>query len=201
MSETEIVVLKVRLHREFVQRRRGQRLENVYPDFNRLPPEVRTPPWSSSPLDWAVYVDQVGWGWVYDNVSGFGFSDEVNPDRGTIYGCIGVCQEFADAAVAMFPDTCEVMDPDEFVVWRTERGMPNADRVRYDHERLMGLSAAVSLAKEVGDQQRLGELVAEARKALDPSDEAPGVSHNRMADWDTFAAKRGIRLKGRRRGA
>lgn len=195
----EIVVLRVRIHRELRQRRRGTRLENVYPDFNTLPEEVRTPPGASSPLDWAIYADQVGWGWLYDNVSGFGFSDEVNPNRDLIYGCIGVLEDFAQAAVEAFPDTCEIMDPDEFVAWRSERALSGIERVRYNHERLAGLQAAIGLAKELEDHATLAELKVQARKALDPDDKFPGINANERLDWDTFARGRGIRLKGRQR--
>jgi hypothetical protein len=192
----DVVALRVKLYRKKRTRRGREMVVNDYPDFNAVvSPESRTI--HGSPVDWSHYVTQAGLGWMYDELSGFGFVDGENADPGMLYGVICVPEAFALEAASGFPERCEILTHDDFLAWHERRIASQMSDVIYDSDHLSGLHAALSLAKEVETSSTAhGNLVAEARRALDPDSGSPGVRRNDRRDIQATIARRGLKLKG-----
>lgn len=213
----ELVALRVKIGRA---KDKQNRMMNSYPDFNKLPPEVR------GGVDWCYYVDQYT-AWHYDKLSGFGEADDYNQDPDMQYGCFCVPKEFADAALAMFPNQVEQLEELDFEDFYDNRAHAHEVEMMYAPDVLNGLRAkygdipaveqdvleeftdATEATKEdklrqfEGRKRRLSQKELEAVdtlakmtpnecKALNPDHPAPGINKNRSRFYKDFKARRGF---------
>lgn len=107
----ELVPLRIKIGRK--QGPKG--MQNDYPDFNAMDSAIR------HDLDWSNYVDTYGTGWHYDKLSGFREADVYNPDAGMQFGMFAVPEDFANAAVAMFPTKVEILTEAQFELFYNDR--------------------------------------------------------------------------------
>lgn len=107
----ELVPLRIKIGRK--QSSKGMR--NDYPDFNAIDSVIR------HGLDWSNYVDTYGTRWHYDKLSGFKESDAYNPDPMIQYGMFAVPEDFANAALTLFPTKVEQLTEAEFETFYNDR--------------------------------------------------------------------------------
>ncbi len=158
--------------------------EADYPNFNSLASVV------AAGVDWSIYVDRQGAGWIYDSSSGH---DDDNPSgrglfdspSGTQLGVILAPAAFVTEAVAAFPAVCSELveaDLEDYFNDYASEGQP--DFVT-DELVLNGIAQR----KATGARIRPGDIA-----ALDPDDDAPGVRRNPLKRWARLKAKKGITI-------
>ncbi len=149
-----------------------------FPSFNELASALR------DNVDWSVFVDKFG-GWHYDQVCGHAEEDVTSP-RGNWNGMLLVPEDFANAAVAAFPDECSILTETEAEKFYEERGHIREPAIREDTERLQAIQAkgALGIAQDQGDLN-----------ALDPDHPAPGLRRNKKKTFAGFKTEQGITVK------
>lgn len=170
-----LVPIKIKITRGA---RSGQ-LVNIYPDFNKLRPEVR------DNMDWSLFFDSKGIGWHYDKLSGFGESDEFNDDPGVQYGCTCVPLAFAEEAVTTFPDLVEIIDEEEFEAFYDDRSHVNEPEEIIDESILNALNVKL----QMGMVQSFSD-----ENALNPDHPSPGIRKNHRKRWADFKNKGKIKI-------
>jgi len=171
-----------------------------YPQFNRLPAEVR------GHLDWSKFFDSHGIGWHYDKLSGFGEVDDGtvpaghrhrNDDPDCWYGATCVPEAFAVAAQAEFPSEVEILTEAEFESFYDDRAHVNEDDESLDTDVLQGILARVQLEEKGIAPAPSAEILAKRARCLDPSDQgARGIRKNVGRKWADFKKRRGVKIKG-----
>ncbi len=150
-----------------------------YPAFNQLPAVKR------AGMDWAKYIDVYGGGWHYDHVSGHK-DDAPESPHGFHFGVMCVPEDFADEAVAAFPES---------VIRLTEVEMADFyDTRSHIHDPEESNSANILQAIYAKRQLGLAESPTDI-KALDPDDPTPGIVKNKNKTWAGHKIERGIKFK------
>lgn len=181
----DLVPIKIKITRGMV----GDKFQNVYPDFNKLPSGVR------EGLDWSHYLDHHGIGLHYDQVSGFGETDEENPDPTCMYCATAVPEAFATAARQMFPLLVSILTEDEF-----EHFYDNRAHVHDPEEKIdKAVVEAMILRKQMEDaglvpQPTVGE-VNRRKRALDPNSATPGIRKNHHRRYVDMKERRAVRIR------
>ena len=135
----------------------GNRREHDHPEFNLIPADLR------GNMDWSHYIDQFG-GWKYDNVSGHDTADDESP-HGVWLGLICVPEAFAEKAVELFPDQCEILDDAKAGDFYEKRHTVNQPEIHED---------------------------ADTANALDPDHPHRGRRRNKTKRWDDYKTERGV---------
>lgn len=149
-----------------------------YPNFEKL--DVI----QSSPMAWTKYVDVQGMGWLYDKTSGH--KDETaNSPRGQQWGMLLVPAEFADQAVAMYPNECTSLTEVEAQSFFEEKAKVNEPHIKADDSVVNALRAK----KEAGLT-----LTQEDLDALDPDKPNPGVVKNQEKKWSDYKVAKNINI-------
>lgn len=152
--------------------------QHDFPAFNNLPSAVR------DGVDWSIFVDRFG-GWHYDQVCGHADEDETSA-RGCWNGMLLVPDDFAQAAVAMFPERCSLLTEVEAEAFYNDRAHVRDAAVREDVTTLQAISAKAALGLEK-DSDDLN--------ALNPDHPAPGRRRNNKKTFAGFKQAMGITLK------
>lgn len=157
----ELVAIQVKLGKH------PNKGEILYPDFNQL--QVV----KDSGVDWMVYVDLYGSGWLYDKKYGHA---ELGPDSpvGTWLGCLLVPKIFADEAIAMYPALVTKLIETEFEIFYDERNQAKTPDEIINKEILEGIKTKQDLELVLTTNQN---------KALDPEDDTPGIVKNKRKMW------------------
>lgn len=155
---------------------RNGRMQNIYPNFNKIASNIR------QGLDWSNYFDQFGLSWHYDRKSGFGDKDTYNPDPNIQYGCTCVPQDFADKAVELFPTLVEQITEILFETFYDEQAHAHEPVDNYSTDVLQALAAKNTLG--------IAQTAHDAR-CLDPTDPCPGIVANKNKTWLLYKARRG----------
>ena len=174
-----LVPLRIKIGRKIGKDDKGNdRPENAYPDFDgQISAATR------EGLSWPYYVDRYG-GWHYDKRSGFGEVDDYNPDPMMQFGVLTVPIAFAEAAVAAFPGTAEIIAEAEFEEFYDTRA--------HAHEAKEFIATEVLNALRAKYGQPTGPLKPDETwdpedvNALDPEHPAPGIVRNprkKLAGW------------------
>lgn len=157
-----------------------------YPDFNKLEAGVR------KNLDWSTYIDRFGIGWHYDKTCGhreFREGDDFGDSFGEHCGCLCVPEDFAKAAVSMFPNDVKFLDETEMQDFYDNKAHVHEAEEHVDEQamkafeikhRVMGMAAMEDVAYLA---------------AIDPENPAPGIRRNRSRYWDDFKGKMNITVK------
>lgn len=156
-----------------------------YPDFNKLPSEVR------NGLGWSKFFDIYGSGMHYDKVDNLG----TGHTHGT--ACVLVPEPFATAAAAAFEEV-EIIDEAEFERFWNDRCTVHLPDEEIDTDYLQGLLAQVQLEKELGITPP-AEVMETRKKALDPADKSQGVRKNEMKRWQDAKKKMKVEIHPRHR--
>ncbi len=149
----------------------------------------RFPPFNDLPLpdkiDWSHYVDQFG-GWHYDQTGLRDHDPDNDSPRGVWLGMLLVPDDFAQAAVTNWPDQCRILTEPECESFYQERVHGRDSEELIDTDRLNGIVAKdnLGLARTAHDS-----------RALDPNDDTPGITINKMKQWAEYKSKRGITIK------
>ncbi len=167
----ELVALKVKIGLD------SKNYHN-FPAFNTLPGAVR------GGVDWSIFIDRFG-GWHYDQVCGHA-DDEVTSPRGNWDGMLLIPEDFANAAVAAFPDTCSVLIESDAEKFYNERGHVRDPAIKEDTQVLQAIQAKVAL----GVEQDQGDT-----DALDPDHPAPGRRRNNKKTFAGFKSTQGFSVK------
>jgi len=149
-----------------------------YPNFNQLQCV------KDSGLDWSKYIDIYGLGWFYDKVSGHQ-DDTPDSPHGMQFGCLTVPEDFAEQAVAMFPEVEEI-DEVDFEIFHNTKATAHLPDEEINKDVLDSIKA----------KQDLGlDLTIDQTKALDPEDNTQGIRKNNMKKWSDRKVVQNIVLK------
>lgn len=184
----ELVALRVKVYLGAAPPDAQGRVGNrwVYPDLDAVPSDLR------GNVDWTAYIDRFGT-MLYDNVCDFNEIDDYNTERGMKYAAFLVPPEFADAAVARFPEHIEVLDETEFEAFHDGRvtvGMPE-EVVQADT--LNAIRAKHGVAS--GPLKATAAMSAFERNALDPDHPSPGIVRNTRKYWKDVKARRQVTIR------
>ncbi len=163
--KTNLVPIKVILTR----RPNG---EADWPNFNLINLAIR----NGKP--WSKFIDGNGTGWIYDKISNLG----TGADHGT--ACTLVPENFADAAVQLFPDKVSIINEAEFDIFYGERAMIRMPTEFLDTDVLQGILARKQL-EDLGEASAPSPEIVEARaKCLDPAEQNfRGIRKNLKKKW------------------
>ena len=149
-----------------------------HPDFNILNCV------KNSGLDWSKYIDINGLGWHYDKQCGHKEEDPTSP-YGIWYGVLIVNKEFADEALAEFPDLIEKLTETKLKDFYDNRAHAHEQDEEID----------IQVVQAIKAKQDLGiSLTSEQEKAIDPTDDARGIRKNKKKKWDDFKTLKGIKI-------
>ena len=128
---------------------------------------------------WSKFVDSDGIGWLYDKVDNLG----TGADYGT--ACTLVPKDFAEAAVALYPEVISIIDEATFETFHDDRAMVKSVIEHLDTEILQGIAARVALEDAEIAPAPSAEIVAARAKCLDPSDQDHrGIRKNMKKTWE-----------------
>ena len=163
--KTNLVPIKVIL----TQRSNG---EADWPDFNVIDPAIR------NNIPWSKYIDSRGIGWLYDKIENLG----TGADNGT--ACTLVPENFANAAVALFPDKVSIIDEATFDTFYNQRATIRMPTEFLDTDVLQGIVARKQL-EELGEALPPSiEIVAARAKCLNPDEQNyRGIRKNLKKKW------------------
>lgn len=157
-----------------------------YPDFNSLSAVIR------KNMDWSKYIDHYGTGWQYDGCCGHADhedGDDFGACRGEWCGMICVPEDFADAAVAAFPNDIRYMTATETADFYDNRAHAK------DAELLIDDSVLDSFAAKHRALNMDPTSDPAYQRAIDPNDGAYGIRKNHHRYFTDFIAKQGITIK------
>ncbi len=169
-----------------------------HPNLNDLP-IIR-----ASGLDWSVWVDQNGSGWLYDHSVGHIQEDAESP-HGSWLGVILLPEAVANEALTAFPLICTKLTEAGLEAFYDNRHAVRQPPELVDQKVMDGLKAAIDANDEALKetpgvprlQVRRSELRMRAAKAADPDDPEPGVKRNPSRQWATFKKQRGYVVSSR----
>jgi len=150
-----------------------------YPDFNQL--QIV----ENSELDWSYYVDVQGLGWEYDKTSGHRENTPSSP-VGQQWGVLVIPEEFANQAIAMFPNDIESINETELEDFYNNKAHIYDDEETVDEKVLHSIKIKQDLEIELTPQQL---------KALDPNDDAPGLRKNKKKKWNDYKNLVDVQIK------
>lgn len=163
--KTDLVPIQVILKR----RANG---EADWPNFNAIESSLR------DHKPWSKFIDASGIGWLYDKVENLGTGAENG------VACTLVPEDFANAAVALFPTIVSILDEADFEVFHDTRAMVRTPIEHLDTDILQGIVARKQL-EDLGIAPAPSQEIVEARtKCLDPSEQNHrGIRKNLKKKW------------------
>jgi hypothetical protein len=175
---TDLVAIKIIIHPKIGEGQKGAK----YPDLNQIDIAIR------KNMGWSVYVDTIGHGLRYDKTENLGLGDATGA------AIAFVEEDFAEAAIALFPSTVKILDDAEAQTFWETRACCMQEDEKVNTDVLNGLSAQRALKVAVG--QDVTELDVKITKALDPLDTTEkGVEKNDEKAFVDFKVKRKLTLK------
>ncbi len=163
--KSDLVPIQVKLYR----RDNG---EADWPNFNEIESSLR------DDKPWSKFIDASGIGWLYDKVSNLG----TGADYGT--ACTLIPEDFADAAVALFPLTVTILSEADFEIFHDERAMVRSPIEHLDTDVLQGIAARKQLEDLNVAPAPSVAIVAARAKCLDPDDQDHrGIRKNLKKTW------------------
>ena len=172
----ELAAIKVKIG---IKQTGGKAGQHQFPVFGQLPAVL------ASGMDWSRYVDVHGEGWHYDKVSGHRDDDPGSP-FGNWDGMLLVPVEFAEQAVAAFPDIVTRLNEDEAKAFYDTRAHVHQPEFIEDTGKLQAMAAKRALGVEETEADK---------EALDPSHPSPGIVKNPRKTWTDFKKKCGMAFK------
>jgi hypothetical protein len=142
-----------------------------WPKFNQIDASIR------KGQKWSHYIDNLGIGWYYDKVDNLG--------TGHIHGTAMtmVPEDFAEAAVALFPDKVTICSEEEIEAFWETRVTVNDPVEDVDLEALQAIQVRAQLESLGVAPAPTEEQKAERTAAIDPNDDKRGIRKNKRKTW------------------
>ncbi len=156
-----------------------------YPNFNLISSAVR------KDMDWSKYLDVHGGGMHYDKTCGHK-EESVESPFGEQICCMCVPEDFATAALSLFPIIVTEQSEVEFETFYNTKAHAHEPDESIDEKTLNGLSAQRALKTALAQDTTV--LDAKIAKALDPDDKEAGVKKNVKKTWTDAKTAEGISL-------
>ena len=150
-----------------------------HPNFNILPSVI------AAGIDWAYYVDANGSGWLYDCCGHK--EEEPGSPFGMQWAMLLVPAAFAAEAVAALPAICADMTDAEAEAFYDTQHAKYFDQELLDEKVLSAIKTKQELSPPI-------PLSTRQLKALDPTDDQPGVRTNHNKTFAGFKTRRGIKI-------
>lgn len=184
MANKSLIPIRIEFTRGVVN---GQ-VQNVYPNFNRLPPNLR------EGMDWSQFFDAHGIGMHYDQVSQLGQSDTYNPNPDSQFAFTCVPEDFAQEASKLFPTQVRILTEEEF-----EHAYDNrCHQADPEHHVDVNALQAIVLKKQLEDLgylEKPDEAEIQRRKnALNPDHPSTGIRKNHAKRWAQFRENRKLTI-------
>lgn len=180
----DVVALQVRIG--LVSTVRG--LKHLYPDFNRIDRSLR------ESMDWSAFIDLYG-GWSYDKVSGHKDDDTANGSpRGIWLGMLLVPEDFANAAVDLFPEQCNILSDAQAKKFYEDRVTVDQPDDFEDTEALQAMAARLVIEEKLGITPSAKESNRRV-DALNPDKRQRGIRKNETKTWEGYKSKKGLKTK------
>lgn len=159
-----------------------------YPDFNQIDASIR------QNMDWSKYIDLHGTGWCYNKMCGH--TDEEDGDdygccRGEWCGVVAVPEDFALAAISLFPNDVKNINETEFETFWNEKGRIHLSDDTIDEAVLKSFEVK---HKALGVDPLTDDAYL---KAINRDDPTPGITKNHDRYWSDYKNKKRITLKSR----
>jgi len=154
--------------------------QHDFPMFNELDPALR------DNMDWSHFIDKFG-GWHYDQISGHNEDDPLDDSPKNIWlGLLLVPSDFAQAAVARWPDRCSIKTEAEAENLYNNRCHVRDPEIKENTEIIQAIKAKrdLSIAEDQSDID-----------ALNPDHPAAGRRRNKRKTFTGFKAVEGITIK------
>lgn len=149
----------------------------LYPSFNDLQ-VVR-----GAGLDWSIYVDRHGSGWLYDCCGHK--EEEPRSPIGIQWGMLLVPLDFANQAVSAFPNEVTKLTEPEAKTFYEDNHAAEFEDEEIDEKIIHTLKTKKDLGQNLSQRQL---------SALDPTTDTRGIRANWRKTWDGFKGKRGITM-------
>lgn len=150
----------------------------LYPDFGTLASVI------ASGLDWSVYVDNNGSGWLYDKCGHR--EEEPGSPFGIQFGVLLVPDVFATEAAAAFPSEVTII---------TEAQLENFYNTKHAKD-FEDEEIKLPIVDRVRAKQALGQTLTQRQlRSIDPSDNTPGIRLNIRKRWVDFKSLTGFTIK------
>lgn len=181
----ELVAIRVTIKRQSF----GNRVVNKWPNFNEIDAVIR------GSLDWSHYIDAHGLGWHYDQVAPFGQSDEVSTSPVEMFAVTAVPAAFADAAVALFPNEVVLLDEAGLMAFYDDRAHTNDSAEIIDVDIVAAIRQKYAIVGRINSVANLALMDPEDRRAVDPTDEKPGIVNNPHRLWALTKGRRNVTIR------
>jgi hypothetical protein len=147
-------------------KKKGHKVNDAkYPDFNQIDESIR------KGLDWSYYVDRYGIGVQYDKPCGH---KEVGSTPVGFQCCVvAVLPDFADAALALFPDDLTELTAAEFEAFYDDKAHAHEPAEFVDKD----------VMEAIAEKEKLGLAVPEKEAAIDVNSPARGIRKNHEKKW------------------
>ena len=137
-------------------------------------------------MDWSKWVDINGSGWLYDNENGHKAEDlAYQSPMGMQWGMLLVPKQFADEAIAMFPDLITKLSETDCESFYNDRHANDFPEEEIDSEKLQAIKAK----QDVGVT-----LTAEDQLALNPTNNTSGIRKNESKKWVDYKILKGYNV-------
>jgi len=153
-----------------------------YPDWNKLPLAASTPVQNHQIVKWK-----------YDKCCGHQ-EDSVDSPIGMQWGMMVVTEQFANEAVAMYPDTVSVMTEAEAEDFWNNKACSHIPENRANSQALTDLNSELQLRKALSqDTTALEEKII---NALDPDNPEAGLVKDKQKKFADAKVSLGFTIKG-----
>lgn len=176
----------------------GRNNKHRFPRFNLIDADLR------GDMDWAYFFESHGLGWHTDSLSDIGNRDRGDPEDphrndelGSWNGATCIPADFAEAAVARFPGTVEIISEESFELFYNNRAHAHEEEIIVDLDVLQGLKVRLDLeAMENAPTKPPSSATIQKRKEiLDPESQRRGIRKNLTKSWADFKKARGVKIR------
>lgn len=161
----------------------------VYPDFNQISSAIR------KGLNWSNYIDSYGSGWCYNKVENIGKGQVDGNGDPYENACALVPEDFADAAVALFPTLCTKITEAQFSTFYDDKCAVYLETEIIDLMEVQKIAARVQLEQAGAAPAPSAAILALRAKRLDPADPLPGIRTNPVKTYAGWKAHRNFDVK------
>lgn len=184
MRDLVPIKVKIGLHQKFSEDNSGKHEpgQAKYPDFNSM--QII----KDSGLDWSIYVDVMGLQWHYDKCCGHKEEEATSP-AGMQWGALIVPKEFADQAIDTFPDEISRLTESELEDFYDNRAHAHEPDNLVNTKALEEFDAQIKAGKTLSPKD-----MARYNKAIDMSDDTPGIIKNKKKKWADFKKLVGVEI-------
>lgn len=181
MAKENLIPLRIKIR--YGQRPGRPEHGYLYPDFDQVSDVIR------KGMRWQKYLDTYGSGWIYDGLSDVGDTDTYSSDPSVRFGLVLVPVDFADAALALYPEDCEELTEVQVEEFVDQRAFYNRDIEERDQ--------AALLEAQLLQARGRPEDIVKVNKILDPNDSTPGVRISKLARWAEYSEYKRLVLHSR----